>query len=348
MDDFDIEGAVDAISGGLGLELDTDTGGGEVEGVTSPEEKLTEPATAPSATSPAAEGKPVEGTDPAVVPPPTPPATATPAPKTWRPEVAAEWDKVPPTVQAEILKREQDMFNGLESYKQDAGVGKAFQSIVKPFEGLLKQTGEDVGQLVGGLLNAHSTLTLGTPDQKLQVVQRIAELYGVNLQPTDPDSAPYVDPEVIRLRNELQQVNSRITGQERFQQDLRQQQAEEVRAKLAQEIETFAADTAANPDFELLSDDIARLIRSKEATGLREAYDKAMWLHPVTRQKAIDGAAAAQAEAAKKAQAEAAAKAAKATSTNVRTSAKNASGTATSESMDDTLQAAYRKLMGKE
>ena len=37
-------------------------------------------------------------------------AEVLPAPKTWRPEAAAKWAALPPEVQQEVLKREQDIF----------------------------------------------------------------------------------------------------------------------------------------------------------------------------------------------------------------------------------------------
>ena len=41
-------------------------------------------------------------------------------PKTWRAEALAKWETLPAEVQREVLKREEDIFKGLESYKADA------------------------------------------------------------------------------------------------------------------------------------------------------------------------------------------------------------------------------------
>lgn len=346
--DFDIAGAVDSIGEGLGLGLEAD------EATIVEEPAAAAPTEAPTATPATAKPASVALAQPAGEPTAAPvaaPAAPAGAPRTWKPEAAAEWDKVPPAVQAEIARREEDMFRGLEGYKQDAGLGKAFQSLMKPYEQFIQQTGDDVGQLMTDFMNAHTTFKLGTPEQKLGMLQQISKVYGLDLSglaPADPDSQPFVDPQVQRLQAELASVKSTVSEQQRQQQAVAQREQEAVRARYAQEIDAFAADTATNPDFDLLADDIARLLRAKEATGLRDAYDKAVWLNPVTRAKAVESAAAAQAEAHRKAQAEAAAKAKAATSANVRTSAKNASGTAASESMDDTMKAAYATIMGKQ
>ena len=50
-------------------------------------------------------------------------ATGLQAPKTWRPEAAAKFATLPPEVQQEVLKREEDIFKGLEGYKADASIG---------------------------------------------------------------------------------------------------------------------------------------------------------------------------------------------------------------------------------
>lgn len=352
MEDFDIEGAVNEISLGMGLTAEQEELRPQEEvkpetSATTDSQTNPAPTTTPTTTSPTGTQPPAQADQAAPTVPTTPPAPDASAPRTWKPDAAAEWANLPPRVREEILKREDDMFRGLESYKGDATVGKAVQNIFQPFREVAQADGLDPGVVMHEALTMHTTLSRGSQEQKLAALHSLASRYGVSLQPANPDDEPpFVDPQVARLQAEVASVKSQqmALAREREQAAMREQTA--AREKLQSEIETFAKDPA-NPDFDLLSSEMAKLLQSGAAKDLRDAYDQAIWLNPVTRQKAIDSAAAAKAEAEKKAQAEAAAKAKASASANVRTQAKNASGTAASGSMDDTLNEAYARLVSQ-
>ena len=63
--------------------------------------------------------------------PPAPDSVA--PPKTWRSEAAGMWAQLPPAVQQEVLKREADIFQGIEQYRDLAQTGRAFQQTLAPF-----------------------------------------------------------------------------------------------------------------------------------------------------------------------------------------------------------------------
>ena len=283
------------------------------------------------ATDPAATGTPsaTEGTA-------TPPAAgALQAPKTWRPEAAAKFATLPPEVQQEVLKREEDIFKGLESYKADASIGKALKGVVQPYMHIFQAQGVDPMQQVSGLMRAHVALATGTPEQKQQFFQHLAKEYGVDLGA----EAPYIDPQVAGLQKQLADLQSRLNGRE-------QQEAAEARNKLQAEIDTFASDPA-HQYFDEVANDIAGLLRSGAAKDLKDAYDKAIWANPITRAKE-QARLTAEAEAKAKAEAaERAKQARKATGANVKSSAKAASGTAPLGSIDDTLNAALANIKSR-
>ena len=278
------------------------------------------------ATDPAATGTPAakEG-DPAAT---AAAATGLQAPKTWRPEAAAKFATLPPEVQQEVLKREEDIFKGLESYKADASIGKALKGVVQPYMHIFQSQGIDPMQQVSGLMRAHVALSTGTPEQKQQFFQHLAKEYGVDLGV----EAPYIDPQVASLQKQLSDLQSRLNGRE-------QHEANEARSKLQAEIDSFASDPA-HQYFDEVANDIAGLLRSGAAKDLKDAYDKAIWANPITRAKE-QARLTAEAEAKAKAEAaERAKQARKATGANVKSSAKAASGTAPLGSIDDTLNAA--------
>ena len=313
--EFDMDSALSEISDGLGLGEESTNGGVATadDGLDAllPEDgtpTVAEPASAePASTEPA----------------PAPSA----APRTWRQEAAAEWAKLPPSVQAEVIKREEDMFRGIESYKADASFGKVVKGILDPYMPTLQQYGIDPAQQVQNLMSAHYKLALGSPEEKTAMFFQLAKDYGIQLGPQG--ETPYIDPTVQVLQTELHGLKSSLQMREA-------REASEIRSKLTSEIETFASNPA-NQYFNEVADDMAVLLRSGAAKDLADAYEKATWANPVTRAKEQ---ARLQAETEAKLKKEAEAKAAAArrtTAANIRTKPKAASGTAPLGSIEATL-----------
>ncbi len=317
--EFDMEGALSEISGGLGL--------GNDEGESSspspddgldellPETTETEETTETAAKAPA---------DPA----PTAAAVPPPAPRTWRAEAAAEWEKLPAGVQAEILKREDDMFKGIETYKADAGLGKVIKGVLEPYIPTMQKYGLDPVVQVQNLMQAHYKLALGTPEEKASMFFQLAKDYGIQIG--DQGETPYVDPQVRALQTELNGIKSSLKTQE-------ERTVAEIRNKLTAEIDAFAADPK-HTYFNEVMDDVASLLRSGAAKDLSDAYDKAIWANPLTRAKEQARLTAETAATLKKEQADKIAAAKKASAANVKVKQKAVSGTAPLGSMDSTLQ----------
>lgn len=340
--DFDMSAAVDLVSEGLGFGGDGADSGDDGNSPPDPPEK--QPQTPPehdgSRTGDGdGDGAPAEGSAEGQQPSPVEGAP----PKTWRKEALAGWATLPPEVKAEVLKREEDMHRGLEGYRADAEVGKTIKSVLAPYEAVFRHHGVDQAgqmQVLSGLTEAHVRLTTGQPDEKIGIVEHLIQSYGIPLPKLlarltggtyDESSAPFVDPAVASLRDELGQVKMQLTRQQQVEQT---QRAAEVKRN----VDTFAADPK-NVHFQDVADDMARLLSSKVVGTLQEAYDKAIWTNPVTRAKELARIQAdADAKRSKDA-AEAAAKAKKATAANVRTATRTGGATASSKgSIDDTLE----------
>ena len=325
---LDLSAAGDSISADLFGTSGGDDNGGDADDGNLDDNGGTDAGTA-AATPPAA------GTPSAKEGASAPAASTLQPPKTWRPEAAAKFAALPPEVQQEVLKREEDIFKGLESYKADASIGKALKGVVQPYLQVFQSQGIDPMQQVSGLMRAHVALATGTPEQKQQFFQHLAKEYGVDLD----TEAPYIDPQVAGLQKQLSDLQSRLNGRE-------QHEANEARSKLQAEIDSFASDPA-HQYFDEVANDMAGLLRSGAAKDLKDAYDKAIWANPITRAKeqarlTADAEAKAKAEAAERAK-----QARKATGANVKSSAKAASGTAPLGSIDDTLNAALAAIKSR-
>ena len=263
------------------------------------------------------------------VPPPQAADSVAP-PKTWRAEASAMWSQLPPTVQQEVLKREADIFQGIEQYRDLAQTGRVFQQAIAPFQEHFRAAGMDPVATVGNLLNAHHVLARGTADQKLQLVRAIITDAGLSADDLLAEP-PYIDPAVSDLRSELTSVKSQLQQRE-------QRELETQRAALQVQVEKFFADPAHKYANEVATE-MHNLIVSGQAPDLATAYDKAIWLNPVVRGKVLAEQQATVRAAEEKANAEKAAAAKAAASANIRSTPKSGRTAATApKSIDETLQ----------
>jgi hypothetical protein len=331
----DIPNALSEISSGLGFNADSNQDAEPVkpepttEAVRDATGRFASPAptTAPAASATTAA--------PAISAAPTPgPADTTAPPKTWRSEASALYATLPPQVQAEIHKREEDMFRGLEQYKGAANFGSRMHGAMQQFLPLLQQFKIDPAQQVGSLMQAHHTLALGSQPQKIGLMVKMLNDYRIPLdeiiRAVDPANAPYVDPAVANLTSTVQTLQSQLAQQN-------QQRVAEVTTNLSKQISSFAADPK-NVHFNDVASDMTRLIEQGVCGTLEDAYEKAIWMNPIARAKEADKLANQRLEAQRTAAEAAAAAARKATGANVRTTQKRGSATAPVGSIDDTLR----------
>lgn len=326
---FDMAAAVDEIGAGLGFERESDAEGSETTAAEG-EASAAAPATtqaAQAAATPQGEQKPAGLTPDNPGGLPRAPSPDTP-PSTWREGPKAKWAALDPEVRAEIVKREDDFFKGIEGYKVDAHTGKQLNQVLEPFKETLQRYGVEPLTEIRNLLAAHHALATGTPAMQLQMFRSLMQEYKINPQhlAMEPE---YTDPKVESLQQRLDRIESG--------------QAQERAVQLRREIDTFAADPA-NTHFKDLANDIAQLLRGGVVQTLREAYDKALWLNPVVRQKELDrqqAERAAEEEATRKKQLDAAKKAKAA---NFRSGSPARSDTTAAGSMDDTLSSTLRGI----
>lgn len=333
--DLDLAAAVDEIGSGLGLER---------------EEPAATPAPTPApsaAPSSAPAARPAPTSAPASGPAGFRPADITKAPDTWSNAVKAQYDALPPEVKAEVHKREEDMWKGIEQYKGAANFARGVAEVLAPVYEDLKANNVTPQTFVNNLTQAHVALANQSRPAAERAVMAAAYLeqnYGIKLVPAADDGSPiepaYVDPQVKGLQDEISRLKSRLDGADT-------NAAQQQRSKVTSELETFASDPA-NPYFYEVADDIAVLIRgSGGQMKLKDAYDKAVYANPVTRTKEIARLQIeAQAKAAKEAKDRVEA-AKRGSAANVETSGHQGSGTAAQGSMDDTMAATLRDIQSR-
>jgi chaperonin cofactor prefoldin len=193
-------------------------------------------------------------------------------PASWPKEMHEHWSKTPKEVRDYWAVREQQMYDGLEQYKENAAIGRPIKDVVAPYMPMLTARGMDVPTAVAGLLNAQYQLE----NNPKQAVANIAKAFGVNLaELVDPSAQEQqdVDPVVKRLQDQVNAIqNSYIEAEE--------QRKSEIRSKIESEVSEFKK---ANSYFDEVADDMIPFLKAGKT--LQEAYDKAVWANPVTRAK---------------------------------------------------------------
>lgn len=296
---------------------DTDLGGDEPEIVASTPEPAAE-----SAPAPAAEETPAA---PVVKAPP----------QSWAKDKHEVWAKMPPEAQDYYMTREKQMLDGLESYKQHAGIGRQLTEVFTPYKAMLAAQGVDEVKATQVLMNAHYRLTTLSPQEKLAYFAELGRGYGIDLSAlsTAQNTQP-IDPTVKELQDKVVKLEGTLTQRQQAERE-----AEAVKWKST--VDTFAADPA-HPYFDECADDIVALIQA--GNTLEQAYDKAVYANPVTRAKEL---ARLQTEQETKLRAEAEAKVAaarKARGTIVKGRDTNRTPTEPLGSMDDTMRETLKTI----
>lgn len=214
-----------------------------------------------------------------------------PRPSSWKKDYEEHWSKFDPSVQDYILQREADYAKGVSTYKAQWDQAAPIYEAMQGFMPLLQQHNIQPQQWIQNLGNAHKTLALGSPEEKLQMFARLANDYGVNLGALTGGN---VDPQFSMLTQELNNLRNEWTG---YKSSIEQQE----HAKLVSELEAFKQNA---PHYEALRETMAQLLEANVASSLQDAYDKAMRLNDeVWQQHQSEQAKAAEAEKIKQAQA---------------------------------------------
>ncbi len=265
----------------------------------------------------------------------TPPPVVRTVPKSWPTEMHSHWGTLPEPVQSYWEQREQQMVQGLGQYKTDAEFAKSLRDVMTPYKPIFASYGMNEQQAIQSLLNAQYRLTQGTPEARREAYQTLGKNLG--LVHADPN-APQPDPHLQAIQQRVSQMEAALTA-------THQAELNQTRARISQEVDTFASDTTAHPHFNDVADDIIHMINAGHS--LKDAYEKAVWANPVTRQKEL-GKHQAEADAKLKETARLnALKARHASSANVRSHATRSAPTEPLGSMEDTMKRTLAEMKSR-
>lgn len=201
------------------------------------------------------------------------------APTSWKKDYWGSWEKLGADpelakLQDYIEQRESEFTTGVSTYRQEAMKAKAIQDAIAPYLPDMQRYGIQPEQEIKNLLNAHHRLSLGSPQEKLQMFSQLAASYGIPMQALTGDMTESTH-QVMQLMQDMNALKSNF-GQ--IQATNRQMQD----AKVQEDINAFKA-TA--PHFEEVRDHMAGLLQAGIASDLKSAYDMAVRLNDDVFQK---------------------------------------------------------------
>lgn len=250
-------------------------------------------------------------------------------PKSWTAAAKAKFATLDPDIQKEVLKREGDVEKGFSEYADDRKYAQSLKSVIDPYMAIITAEGGTPATAVQDLLNTAYQLRTGNPQQKAQLLQRIAQQYGVDMTlATQEAEEQYIDPLLAETQNRVKGLESEIS---------QQRTAQAVTA-----INAFKSKPE-NVHFEALSGKMSELITAGQAKTLEDAYEQAKWLVPDVRAKILAEEKAKE-EAARIEEQKAAAKAAKKAAGTQLTSKGVINAESKPASLRESLEQAYDRI----
>jgi len=253
-------------------------------------------------------------------------------PQSWKKEMHDNWNSLEPGMQDYIEQREAQMREGLEKDREDATRGREMRDIMSPYSNMLRQQGINESDMVRNMMNAHVRLSTADDASKAEIFRQMAQSYGVSLDGEQP--AP-IDPAIKAMQDRLQ-------GMEQYINTNHEQALQADRNRIGSDVEAFAAE---HEFFDEVAEQIVPLINA--GYNLEDAYQNALWLNPVTRQKEVNRTSKEAAEKAEKLAKQEAEKARKLKSVNVRGRDTNKTPTEPTGTMEDTMRETYRAIQNQ-
>lgn len=201
------------------------------------------------------------------------------APQAWTGQMKEKWATLPPDVQAEIVRRENDFHKMVTSKEGELRLGREIKDVITPYMPIITAEGGNPVTAVQSLLNTAYQLRTGTPQQKAALIQQIAETYGVDMghiqrQGQDQPQDNYI----LSLQNEIAQLKQTLNPDAIMSRLQEKQEDDRMRA----EVNAFAANPA-NKHYDQVKAVMASLFASGQTRDLQEAYDMACYANPQIR-----------------------------------------------------------------
>ena len=230
-------------------------------------------------------------------------------PSSWKKEFHETWQGADPKLQEYAWQREEEMRKGVEPLITKAQYADQMQKAFEPYMDTIRGNNSNPVDAIKGLMEADRVLRFGSPEEKRSYMAMLATNYGVDLSGSAPLQTGPIDPKVIALQNELNNIRGEVSG-------WKQQREEAENQSLLGQIDQFAQKAEY---FEEVRPTMIQLLQNGIVNTLEEAYEKAIRLDDNLFSE-IQQSQQAKLETERRESANRAAKAAKAAAVSVRSS----------------------------
>jgi len=204
-------------------------------------------------------------------------------PQSWKLEVREQWGNVPDVVKQEIARRERDINVALQETANQRRLAEDFERMITPYQGIIAAQGSTPFQAIESMMNTAAGLTMGTPQQKAQLVARVISEFGVDIGELDSILAGQggTNPQAAQLEQLLDQ---RLAPVQQFIGEINQTRAQhqqQIQQNTVAEIDGFGAKHEFFDDVRMDMADMIDLAANRgENLSLEQAYERAIAVRP--------------------------------------------------------------------
>ena len=214
------------------------------------------------------------------------------APKSYRKQFADEFKNLSPEWQNFLLERERQIEKGFSEINNKVNSYKVLEELFKQNYKRLSPCFEKAKDWLEGLAKVDAEMD----KNPLRTIKAIADYYGIKIE--------FPNHRNIRANSEIvERLEQLEHGFSALQNHFRKEKS----ARFAEQIESFGKQCDENgcllhPFYAEVKEQIAEMLAKGYVSSFDEAYAKAVWLNPNTREKLISKQIEAKAHQAQKAQ----------------------------------------------
>ena len=208
------------------------------------------------------------------------------APQSWKPEVREHWAKLPPEVQQEVVRREQQVMRALNEASRFVQHHNQFQELCAPYSSMIAMDGGNPLNTFKEYLQTAAVLRLGAPQEKAVAIANAIVQFGVDVQQLDGALAERFNGKAPTNGGGQQQPQFRDPRVDELlgTMESRRRERDDMLTRTQQaEIDSFVSSPEAEffRDVQPMVADILEVYANQGVRcSLKEAYNKACMLHP--------------------------------------------------------------------
>lgn len=203
------------------------------------------------------------------------------APVSWTPTSREHWAELPDELKSQILKRETEISQTLQTSAAARKGYDRYEQILQPYQAVIAAEGAQDGYAaVESLLKTASTLRLGTPEQKAQRIAGLLNAYNIDVNTLDTVLSDQIQGRETQPSQNAQ-LEALLDQRLRPINDMLSQYQNRDSQALTSELTTFEQDKEFINDVRMdMADMLDMAAKRGQVLSLDDAYNKACNFHP--------------------------------------------------------------------